>query len=78
MTEPTAYHKTALSDLRGVWRNPRETVVEHPPFAEQATLLLFHTDEGMSWEKVRDLRNMEKILLPIRNMVAQAGLPGDA
>lgn len=70
MTEPTAYHKTALSDLQGAWQNLHEVVVEHPPFAEQARLL-FHIDEGMSWENVRDLRNMEKVLLVIRNIVAQ-------
>jgi hypothetical protein len=31
MTEPTAYHKTALSDLQGAWQVLREAVVEHPP-----------------------------------------------
>lgn len=71
MTEPTAYHKTALSDLQGAWQVLREVVVEHPPFPEQARLL-FHVDEGMSWENVRDLRNMEKVLLLIRNIVAQS------
>lgn len=34
LTEPTAYYKTALSDLQGTWQNLREMVVEHPPFAE--------------------------------------------
>jgi hypothetical protein len=71
MTETTAYHKTALSDLQGAWRNLRDAVVEHQPFAEQARLL-FHVDEGMSWENVRDLRNMERVLLLIRNIVVQA------
>jgi hypothetical protein len=71
MTEPTAYYKTALSDLQGAWQVLREAVVEEPPFTEQ-TRLLFHVDEGMSWENVRDLRNMEKVLLLIRNIVAQA------
>ncbi len=71
MIEPTAYDKTALSDLQGAWQVLREAVVEHPPFTEQSRLL-FHVDEGMSWENVRDLRNMEKILLVICNIVAQA------
>ena len=70
MTEPTAYHKTALSDLQGAWQVLREAVVEHPPFTEQARLL-FRLDEGMSWENVRDLRTLEKVLLLIRNIVAQ-------
>ena len=71
MTEPTFYYKTALSDLQGAWQVLRDAVVEHPPFTEQSRLLI-HIDEGMSWENVRDLRNMEKILLVIRNIVAQA------
>ncbi|MGC9519230.1 MAG: hypothetical protein ACP5FP_06190 [Desulfuromonadaceae bacterium] len=70
MTEPTAYDKTALSDLQGAWHILREAVVEHPPFTDQARLL-FHIDEGMSWENVRNLRNMKNILLLIRNIVAQ-------
>lgn len=70
MTEPTTYDKTALSDLQGVWQVLRDEVVEHPLFTEQVRLL-FHIDEGMSWENVRDLRNMEKILLVISNIVAQ-------
>lgn len=71
LTEPTAYYKTALSDLQGTWQNLREMVVEHPPFAEQARLL-FHIDEGMSWENVQNLPDMEKIQLVIHNIVAQA------
>jgi hypothetical protein len=70
MTEPTFYYKTALSDLQGAWQVLREAVVEHPPFTDQARLL-FHIDEGMSWENVRNLRNMKNILLLIRNIVAQ-------
>jgi hypothetical protein len=73
MTEPTFYYKTALSDLQGAWQVLREAVVEHPPFTDQARLL-FHIDEGMSWENVRDLRNMKNILLLIRNIVAQANV----
>lgn len=71
MTEPTFYCKTALSDLQGAWQVLREAVVEHPPFTEQSRLL-FHVDEGLSWENVRELRKMGKILLVIRNIVAQA------
>ena len=71
MTEPRFYHKTALSVLQGAWQVLREAVVEHPPFTEQSRLL-FHVDEGRSWENVRDLRKMEKILLVIFNIVTQA------
>jgi hypothetical protein len=47
--EPTGYDKTALSDLQGAWQNLRDTVVEKHPFPEWERLL-FHIDEGMSWE----------------------------
>ena len=50
-TEPTYYMKTALSDLQGAWQNLRDAVVEAHPFAESGRLL-FHIDEGMSWENV--------------------------
>ena len=73
MTEPTFYYKTALSDLQGAWQVLREAFVEHPPFSEQSRLL-FHVDEGMSWENVRDLQNMANILLVIRNIVVQANV----
>jgi hypothetical protein len=73
--EPAAYHKTALSDLQGAWQNLRASVVERLPFP-QWERLLFHIDEGMSWENVRDLKNMRKTLLIIRNIVVQASPPG--
>lgn len=72
--EPATYHKTALSDLQGAWQNLRTSVVEHHPFP-QWERLLFHIDEGMSWENVRDLKNMRKTLLVIRNIVVQASAP---
>ena len=52
--EPTHYEKTVISDLQGAWENLRQTVVEHHPFPESKRLL-FHVNEGMSWESVRDL-----------------------
>jgi len=59
MTEPSAYDKTALSDLHGAWQILREAVVEHPPFTEQSRLL-FHIDEGMSWETCAICATWEK------------------
>jgi hypothetical protein len=35
----------------------------------------FHIDEGMSWESVRDLKQMKAILLLIHNIATQAGAP---
>ena len=65
--EPTRYEKTIITDLQGAWENLRLTVVEHHPFPESERLL-FHVDEGMSWESVRDLSQMRKTLLLIQNL----------
>ena len=73
-TEPTHYQKTALSDLQGAWENLRDIVVEARPFADWERLL-FHIDEGMSWESVRNLENMRKALLLIQNIAAQSSVP---
>lgn len=68
-TEPDGYVKSALSDLQGAWSNLRHNLVSGPfPRFER---LLFHIDEGMSWESVRDLSAMKKALLLVRNIAAQ-------
>lgn len=69
--ENTTLYKTALSDLQGAWQNLRDEVVDHHPFTD-SDRLIFHIDEGMSWEAVRDLEYMKKVLLVIRNIAAQA------
>ena len=69
-TEPNGYVKTALSDLQGTWGNLRHNVVTLCPFP-QFDRLLFHIDEGMSWESVRDLSAMKRALLLVRNLAAQ-------
>ena len=68
--EPVGYEKTVLSDLQGAWQNLRDAVVEYAGFPgwERA---LFHIDEGMSWESVRNLRYMNKCLLLVRNLLIQ-------
>jgi hypothetical protein len=73
-TEPPGFAKTAISDLQGAWEHLRHTVVESWPFPE-CELLLFHIDEGMSWESVRDLDAMHKALLLVGNVAAQARTP---
>ena len=37
--------------------------------------LLFHVDEGMSWESVRDLSQMRKMLLLIQNLCNDDSVP---
>ena len=72
--EPTLYHKTALSDLQGAWQNLREAVLETWPFPE-CDKLMFHIDEAMSWESVRNLDSMRRTLLVIHNIAAKPGIP---
>ena len=42
---------------------------------EGSDRLLFHIDEGMSWENVRNLANMRKVLLLVHNIAVQAKAP---
>lgn len=65
--EPGHYVKTILSDLQGAWSNLRQAVVENHPFPDSEKLL-FHIDEGMSWESVRNLGQMRNTLLLIQNL----------
>ena len=74
--EPTHYNKTALSDLQGAWGNLRQAVVDGVPFPEWQRLL-FHIDEAMSWESVRNLESMRKTLLVIQNIVNQSDCPDE-
>lgn len=74
--ESSGYEKTALSDLQGAWGNLRAAVVEAHPFLEWERIL-FHIDEAMSWESVRNLNHMRSILIVIRNIAAQSEVPAD-
>lgn len=69
--EPSGYYKTALSDLQGSWANLREAVVANFGFAN-SDRLLFHIDEAMSWECVRNLALMKETLLLVHNLARQS------
>ncbi len=73
-TEPSGYEKTALSDLQGAWGNLRRSVVDNFGFPN-SDKLLFHIDEAMSWESVRDLKQMKLTLLLVQNIIAQTDSP---
>ena len=76
-TEPIGYEKTALSDLQGCWMSLKDSVVENFGFPD-SDKLLFHIEEAMSWESVRNLKKMEATLLLIHNIIAaQTELPTD-
>ncbi|MFH1118069.1 MAG: hypothetical protein V1792_29460 [Pseudomonadota bacterium] len=74
--EPPGYMKTILSDLQGAWGNLRDAVVESHPFPGSDRLLC-HIDEGMSWESVRNPRQMERTLLLVRNLALTNGAPDE-
>ena len=74
--EPTGYEKTILSDLQGAWILLRESVVDAAGF-EGWDRVLFHIDEAMSWETVRNLKRMPPLLLIIRNICSQSEAPQD-
>jgi len=75
-TEPTGYIKTSMSELQGAWSNLRDEVVKNLGFKDSEKLV-FHIDEGMSWECVRDLEKMKSTLLLVLNISAQTDLPGE-
>ena len=72
--EPTHYEKTALSDLQGAWSFLRETVVENFGFPG-SDKIIFHIDEAMSWECVRDLNRMYPLINLIHNLANQNQAP---
>jgi hypothetical protein len=75
-TTPTGYEKTILSDLQGAWSIFREAVADTGGF-KGAGMVLFHTDEAMSWEVVRNLKLMPPLVLIIRNLCNQGNAPQD-
>jgi len=74
--EPKEYTKTILSDLQGAWSLLRESVVNAAGF-EGWERAIFHIDEAMSWEVVRDLRKMPPLLLIIKNICLFGEAPQD-
>ena len=74
--EPTRYKKTIISDLQGAWGLLRDLVVDAAGF-EGWDRAIFHIDEAMSWETVRNLRRMPPLLLIIRNICMQGKAPDE-
>ena len=72
--ESTGYEKTILSDLQGAWSLLRDSIVDAAGF-EGWDRAIFHIDEAMSWESVRNLKGMPPLLLIIRNLCVQGKAP---
>ncbi len=75
-TENTGYEKTILSDLQGAWSVLRDTVANSEGF-NACQRALFHIDEAMSWETVRNLNRMKPLLLIIRNICSSGDTPDE-
>ena len=73
-TESTGFEKTILSDLQGAWQCLRQEVADNPGF-DGWERTLFHIDEAMSWECVRNLRQMHKTLVLVRNLIQRGKAP---
>ena len=68
--EPTHYEKTIISDLQGAWEVLREEVIkEHE--SKDCSQLLFHINEAMSWESVRNLRHMKNTFVLVQSIAQQ-------
>ena len=72
--EPTGYEKTVLSELQGAWQNLRDEVAEQAGFPDRERAL-FHIDEAISWESVRNLQHMNKSLVLVRNLLGRDEVP---
>ena len=68
--EPTYYEKTIISDLQGAWEVLRDEVIkEHT--SKDCSRLLFHINEAMSWESVRNLNHMKNTFVLIQSIAQQ-------
>ena len=68
--EPTYYEKTIISDLQGAWEVLRDEVIkEHASI--DCSQLLFHINEAMSWESVRNLKHMKNTFVLAQSIAQQ-------
>ena len=74
--EPNQCMYGIFSALETAWSRLRDAVLSLPQDELQCRLL-FHMDEAMSWESVRDLSRMKKAFLLIKHHLQQARVLGD-
>ena len=71
--EPTHYEKTILSDLQGAWEVLRDEVIKELA-DKDCSQLLFHINEAMSWESVRNLNQMKNTLVLVQSIAQQINM----
>ena len=74
--EQTGHEKTILSDLQGAWTLLRQSVVDSDR-CDNTARVLFHIDEAMSWESVRNLNRMPPLLLIVSNLCRIGNAPNE-
>ncbi len=74
-TTPQYYKKTILSDLQGSWEWLKDEVIKE--YGNDCGELIFHINEAMSWESIRDLNQMQNTLVLIRNLLQEKGNKGE-
>ena len=68
--EPTHYEKTILPDLQGAWEVLREAVIKEQA-SKDCSQLLFHIQEAMSWESMRNLKHMKNTFVLVQSVAQQ-------
>ena len=74
--ESNHYEKTIISDLQGAWGNLRTAVVKEHETTD-CSKLLFHIDEAMSWECVRNLDYMKQIFQVVQSLSQKMNLSSE-
>ena len=72
--EPHHYEKTIVSDLQGAWELLREAIIQEHE-SRDCSRLLFHINEAMSWESVRNFEHMKDTFVLIQSMSQQISVP---
>ena len=74
--EPKHYEKTIISDLQGAWEVLRDEIIkEHT--SRDCSQLLFHINEAMSWESVRNLKRMKNTFVLVQSIAQQIKMPDE-
>ena len=74
--EPAHYEKSIVSDLQGAWEVLKDEVIKGHE-SKDCSRLLFHINEAMSWESVRDFNQMRNTLVLVQSIAQQTNVPDE-
>ena len=75
--EPTHYEKTIISDLQGAWEVLRDEIIKEQA-SKDYSQLLFHINEAMSWESVRNLKHMKNTFVLVQSIAQQINVSDES